>query len=341
MEEAQAGGGLGHYTGKQKAAMLLIGLGTEGASKIFKHLGDAEIEQVVNIMSEMREVPSEMSEKVMAEAFSATVDGTTGGAGGVNFTKKVLQRALGYNRAKDLLNKIDLKEASFDSFNNVNVEQLTNVLSNEHPQTVALILAHFEPAQSAEVLAGLPEEMQSDVTLRIAKFDQADPTVIFQINQVLRKLVSSNRQDLKDMGGTEAVASILNLVDRGVEKSIMSKMQDGDKELADEIKNLMFMFEDVVLVDDKSMQRVLKEVDMSVLTIALKGASDEVADKFYNNLSKRAVEMIKEELEYMGPVKLKVVEESQQQVISIVRSLEDQGEIIITGRGGVEDEIIV
>ena len=341
MEEAQAGASLEHYTGKQKAAMLLIGLGAEGASKIFKHLGDSEIEQVVSIMSEMSNIPVEMSEQVMAEAFAVTVEGKTAGTGGMNFTKKVLQRALGDNKAKDLLNKIDLKDASFESFSNVNVEQLTNVLSSEHPQTVALVLAHFDPSQSAEVLARLPEQMQPDVTVRIARLEQADPAVISQINQVLRKQVSSNRQDLKEMGGAEAVASILNLVDRGVEKNIMSEMQAGDKELAEEIKNLMFMFEDVVLVDDKSMQRVLKEVDMSVLTVALKGASDEVADKFYNNLSKRAVEMIKEELEYMGPVKLKVVEEAQQQIISIVRSLEDQGEIVISGRGGAEDEIIV
>ena len=341
MEDAQAGLGFGQYTGKQKAAILLIGLGAEGASKIFKHLGDSEIEQVVNIMSEMREIPTETSEEVMAEAFVTTVEGKTVGSGGVNYAKKVLQRALGDNRANDLLTKIDLKDASFASFGTINVEQLTNVLSNEHPQTVALVLAHLDPSQSAEVLGGLPAEMQPDVTLRIAKLEETDPLVISQINQVIRKQVSNYRAEVKEMGGAEAVASILNLIDRGVEKNIMSEIQEGDKELAEEIKGLMFMFEDIVLVDDKSMQRVLKEVDMSVLTVALKGTSDEVMDKFYNNLSKRAVEMIKEELEYMGPVKLKVVEEAQQQVISIVRSLEEQGEILITGRGGVEDEIVV
>jgi len=332
---------LNHYSGVQKAAMVLIGLGTEAASKIFKYLNEEEIEQVVGVMSEMREVSVDMSEQVMAEAYSCTVEEGSAGCGGMNFTKQVLRQALGDRKAEDLMNKINLKEVSFDSFGNVNIDQLTDTLVREHPQTIALVLAHLAPARAAQVLKGLPEEMQLDVTLRIARLDQADPAILAQIDHALRKQISSYKHDLKEVGGYRAVASILNLIERNVEKGIMSGMREADAQLAEEIKNLMFMFEDVVHIEDKSMQRVLKEVDMNVLTLALKGAGEEVADKFYKNLSKRAVDMIKEELEYMGPVRLKMVEEAQKQIITIVRALEDQGEILIRGRGGSEDEIIV
>lgn len=325
--------------GKQRAAIVLIGLGTEKAAKIFKFLADEEVQKVVGTMSEIREITPDVHEQVMRDAYTDVAQGNI--AGGTQFTKEVLKRALGERKAVDIISKVDLQAASFEAFRNVSPIQLVNVLSDEHPQTIALVLAHLEPAQASAVLSGLPEGLQADVTVRIARMDQADPEVIAQVEQVLRKQISSYKQEMRTIGGSKAVASILNLVDRSVEKNIMEKMRVGEEDLAEEVKNMMFIFEDIVMVEDKSMQRVLKEVDMNVLTLALKGASDEVKKKFFDNLSKRAVEMVKEELEYMGPVRLKVVEEAQQNIVNTVRTLEEQGEILITGRGGKEDEVII
>jgi flagellar motor switch protein FliG len=215
------------------------------------------------------------------------------------------------------------------------------VLAKEQPQTIALVLAHLPPFQAAQIMAGLPEETQNEVILRVAKMDKADPEVVAQIEAVLRKQVSTYKQNLRTVGGARAVASILNLINRSTEKRILESLKEKEWEIAEEVKKLMFVFEDLVLVEDKSMQRVLKEIDIKDVTVALKAASDEVKQKFFSNLSKRAVEMIQEELEYMGPVKLKTVEEAQQKIVNIVRTLDEQGEVLIAGRGGREDEVLV
>ncbi len=331
-------------TGKQKAAILLIVLGTSKAAKVFRHLEDTEVEKVIGSLAEVRNVPAPAQEQVLEEAIAGAYKGGTAASGGIGFAKKVLEEALGARKAADIINRIDVvmaKSTSFEVFHKVGASQLVNVLVKEQPQTIALVLAHLPPFQAAQILSGLPEEMQNEVILRIAKMDKADPEVVAQIEAVLRKQVSTYKQNLRTVGGARAVASVLNLINRTMEKHILESLKEKEWEIAEEVKKLMFVFEDLVLVEDKSMQRVLKEIDIKDVTVALKAASDEVKQKFFSNLSKRAVEMIEEELEYMGPVKLKTVEEAQQKIVNVVRTLDEQGEVLIAGRGGREDEVLV
>ncbi len=331
-------------TGRQKAAMLLVTLGTSRAAKVFRHLQDSEVEKIIASLAEVRSVAPGAQEQVLEEAISSAYKSGTAAAGGLGFAKGVLEEALGARKAADIINRIDVvmaKSTSFEEFHNINAAQLVNVLAKEQPQTIALVLAHLPPFQAAQVLAGLPEEMQNEVILRVSKMDKADPEVVAQIEAVLRKQVSTHKQNLRTVGGARAVASILNLINRSTEKRILESLKEKEWEIAEEVKKLMFVFEDLVLVEDKSMQRVLKEIDIKDVTVALKAASDEVKGKFFSNLSKRAVEMIEEELEYMGPVKLKTVEEAQQKIVNVVRTLDEQGEVLIAGRGGREDEVLV
>ncbi len=331
-------------TGKQKSAILLIALGAKRAAKVFKFLDEQDVEKLTAAMADIDEVGAATREFVMEEAFAMAAKGDYGTSGGLAYAKQVLEEALGPRRAADILNRIDLllaKSTSFEVFENIGVAQLSNVLGKEHPQTIALVLAHLQPTQSGQVLASLPSEIQNDVILRIAKMDKADPEVVSQIETVLRKQISSYNKNLRAVGGARAVAGILNLVARSTEKQIIESLKEKEWELAEEVKKLMFVFEDIVLVEDKSMQRVLKEVDINDITVALKAASEEVKAKFFKNLSKRAVEMIKDELEFMGPVRLKTVEEAQQNIVNVIRTLDESGEILVSGRGGKEDEILV
>ena len=330
--------------GRVKAATLLISLGAKRAAKVFKFLDEQDAEKLTAAMAETESVSSEAAEQVMEEAFALAAKGDFGRSGGLNYARTVLEEALGARRATDILNRIDLllaKSTSFEIFENIGVAQLASVLSKEYPQTIALVLAHLQPMQSAQVLASLPPETQDQVILRVAKMDKADPEVVSQIETVLRRQISTYKQNLRAVGGSRAVASILNLVNRSTEKRILESLKEKEWEIAEEVKKLMFVFEDIVLIEDKSMQRVLKEIDVNDITVALKAASDEVKAKFFGNLSKRAVEMIKEELEFMGPIRLKTVEESQQKIVGVIRQLDEAGEILIGGRGGREDEILV
>jgi flagellar motor switch protein FliG len=331
-------------TGRQKAAILLVVLGTSQAAQVFRHLEDAEVEKIIASLAEVRTVTPTTQEQVLEEAISSAYRSGTAASGGITFAKKVLEEALGARKAADIINRIDVvmaKSTSFEVFHNINAAQLANVLAKEQPQTIALVLAHLPPFQAAQILASLPEENQNEVILRVAKMDKADPEVVAQIEAVLRKQVSTYKQTLRTVGGARAVASILNLINRSTEKRILESLKEKEWEIAEEVKKLMFVFEDLVLVEDRSMQRVLKEIDIKDVTVALKAASDEVKNKFFSNLSKRAVEMIQEELEYMGPVKLKTVEEAQQKIVNVVRTLDEQGEVLIAGRGGREDEVLV
>ena len=331
-------------SGKQKAAVVLITLGAKRAAKVFKYLDDQDVEKLTAAMAEIEEVSGGTKEQVLEEAFASASKGDHGSSGGLNYAKQVLEEALGPRRASDILNRIDLllaKSTSFEVFENIGVAQLANVLAKEHPQTIALVLAHLQPLQSGQVLSSLSPEVQNEVILRIAKMDKADPEVVSQIETVLRKQISSYNKNLRAVGGSRAVAGILNTVNRSTEKRIFESLKEKEWEIAEEVKKLMFVFEDIVLIEDKSMQRVLKEIDVNDITVALKAASEEVKSKFFSNLSKRAVEMIREELEFMGPVRLKTVEEAQQKIVNVIRTLDESGEILIGGRGGKEDEILV
>jgi flagellar motor switch protein FliG len=262
--------------------------------------------------------------------------------GGVEYAREILETALGARKAKEILEKVQqsIRTTGFNLLENVDPKQLVNFIQKEHPQTIALLLAHMEPVNAAPIISSLPQELQVDVATRIATMESISPETLNQVEEVLVDQVKALfGGDVSEIGGVKAVAEMLNSVDRGAEKNILGNLERENPELATEIKNLMFVFEDVMLLDDRSMQRVLKEVDTKELSMALKGASDDLQSKFFRNMSSRAGEMIKEDMEFMGPIRLKDVEESQQKIVSIIRKLEEQGEIVVARAG--EDELVV
>jgi len=328
-------------TGKEKAAILLITLGPQKSAEIFKHLNDEEIEELTLEIANMRMVSPEEKESVTDDFYQLCLAQEYISEGGINYAKDVLERALGSQKAVDIINKLtaSLQVRPFEFIRKADPNQLLNYIQNEHPQTIALILSYLRPNQSAQILAKLPTEKQGEVARRIALMDRTSPDVIKEIERVLENKFSNIvSQDFTSAGGIQAIVSILNAVDRGTEKHIMEELETRDAELSEEIRKRMFVFEDIVTLDSKSIQRFVREIDNSQWAIALKGASDEVKEVIFGNMSKRLVEMIKEDMEFMGPVRLKDIEESQQNIVNIIRRLEEEGEII-TPRGG--DEVIV
>ncbi len=329
-------------TGKEKAAMLLIALGPEKSAEIFKHLKDEEIEQLTLEIANIRTVTSEEKEKVLEEFYQICLAQDYIAEGGIAYAKEILEKALGTQKALDVLNKltVSLQVRPFDFVRKADPSQLLNFIQNEHPQTIALILAYLKPQQSSIVLSALPQEKQADVARRIATMDRTSPEVIKEVERVLEKKLSALvTEDFTAAGGVQSIVDILNSVDRGTEKYIMETLEIEDTDLAEEIKKRMFVFEDILSLDNRSIQRFLREVDNGQMAIALKGSTEEVQNKIYANMSKRMQEMIKEDIDFMGPVRLKDVEESQQKIVNIIRKLEDAGEIVISRGGG--DEIIV
>lgn len=262
--------------------------------------------------------------------------------GGVDYARDVLERALGPERAQNLLARItaSLQVRPFDFMRHTDPQQVLGFIQGEHPQTIALILSYLEAPQAAMILSGLPAVLQAEVAKRIARMDRITPEVLREVERVLeRKLSTVMGQDFTMAGGIDAVVAIVNSSDRTTERNIMEHLEENDPELAEEIKKRLFVFEDIIRLDDRSLQRVLREVDMKELGLALKGATEELRTKFFKNMSKRAAEMLQEDMDYMGPVRVKDVEESQQKVVNIVRGLEEQGEIVIASGG--EDELVV
>jgi len=329
-------------SGKEKAAMLLISLGPERSAEIFKHLKEEEIEQLTLEIANIRTVTPEEKEKVLEEFYQICLAQEYIAEGGINYAKEILEKALGTQKALDIINKltVSLQVRPFDFVRKADGTQLLNSLQNEHPQTIALVLAYLKPQQSAAVLSALPQDKQADVARRIAVMDRTSPEVIKEVERVLEKRLSSFvTEDYTAAGGVQSIVDILNSVDRGTEKYIMETLEIEDTDLAEEIKKRMFVFEDILTLDNRSIQRFLREVDNNQLAIALKGSTEEVQKVIFSNMSKRLAEMIKEDIEFMGPVRLKDVEEAQQKIVNVIRKLEDAGEIIISRGGG--DEIIV
>jgi flagellar motor switch protein FliG len=276
----------------------------------------------------------EAQEILMAREFMAR--------GGVEYARDVLERALGPERAQNLLTRItaSLQVKPFDFMRHTDAQQILSFIQGEHPQTIALILSYLEPVQAALIISGLPAVMQAEVAKRIAKMDRITPEVLREVERVLeRKLSTVMGQDFTLAGGIDAVVAIINSADRATERNIMEYLEENDPELAEEIKKRLFVFEDIIRLDDRSLQRVLREVDMKELGLALKGATEELRSKFFKNMSKRAAEMLQEDMDYMGPVRVKDVEESQQKVVNVVRALEEAGEIVVASGG--EDELVV
>ena len=328
--------------GLEKSAILLISLGPEKSSKIFKHLKEDEIEQLTLEIANTGSISPQLKEEVLKEFYEVCLAQQYIAEGGIAYAKELLEKALGEEKAKDVIGKLtaSLQVRPFEFIRKTDPSQLLNFIQDEHPQTIALILSYLPSGQSAQVMSALPPEKQADVAKRVATMDRTSPDIIKEVENVLeRKLASLVNQDYTIVGGVDAIVEILNAVDRGTERHILETLEIEEPELADEIRRKMFVFEDILSLDDKSIQRVLRDVDNNDLAIALKNANEEVQNVIFNNLSKRLAAMIKEDMEFMGPVRLKDVEEAQQKIVNIVRKLEDSSEIVISRGGG--DEIIV
>ncbi|MCR5793246.1 MAG: flagellar motor switch protein FliG [Lachnospiraceae bacterium] len=329
-------------TGLQKAAILLITLGPEKSATIFKHLKEEEIEQLTLEIANTRSISPAEKDLVMDEFYEICLAQQYIAEGGVGYAKEVLEKALGAEKAMDVIGRLtaSLQVRPFEFVRKTDASQLLNFIQDEHPQTIALILSYLSSAQSAQIISALTPDKQTDVAKRIAQMDRTSPDVIKDVERVLeQKLAALVNQDYTIVGGVDSIVEILNTVDRGTEKHIMETLEIEEPELADEIRRKMFVFEDILSLDEKSIQRVLREVDNNELAVALKGSNEEVQEVIFNNLSKRLATMIREDMDFMGPVRLKDVEEAQQKIVNIIRKLEDSAEIVIARGGG--DEIIV
>lgn len=329
--------------GPKKAAILMVALGSEASSNIFKNLTEGEIEQLTAQIARLEGVTPEMREYVLQEFHNMSSAKEYVTHGGIEYAQEVLEASMGPRKAREILEKVTstIRTTGFNMLDNVETNQLIGFLQKEHPQTVALLLAHMKPEKAAATLSALSPEMQVEVATRIATMESISPDVLSQVEQQLSQIMKSFFSgDTAEVGGVKSVAEMLNMVDRSAEKNILGTLERDDPELATEIKSLMFVFEDMLLLDDKSIQKVLKEVDSKELSLALKGANEQVQNKFLTNMSSRASEIIKEEISFMGPKRLREVEEAQQKIVDIVRRLESENEIIISGRGG-EDDIVV
>lgn len=329
-------------SGVQKAAILLIALGPDKSANVFKHLKEDEIEQLTLEIANTRSVSPAIKDSILDEFYEVCLAQQYIAEGGITYAKDLLEKALGAERAKDVIGKLtaSLQVRPFEFVRKTDASQLLNFIQDEHPQTIALILSYLSSGQASAIISALAPEKQTDVAKRIAQMDRTSPDVIKEVEKVLeQKLASLVNQDYTIVGGVDSIVEILNTVDRGTEKHIMESLEIEDPELADEIRKKMFVFEDILSLDDRSVQRVLREVDNNELAVALKGSNEEVQNLIFNNLSKRLATMIKEDMDFMGPVRLKDVEEAQQKIVNIIRKLEDSAEIIISRGGG--DEIVV
>jgi flagellar motor switch protein FliG len=329
-------------TGKQKAAVLLISLGPDVSASVYKHLSEEEIEKLTLEISGVKKVETESKEEILEEFHNIAIAQDYISQGGIGYAKTVLEKALGSDQATAIINRLtsSLQVRPFDFARKADAAQILNFIQNEHPQTIALILSYLDPQQSGQILSELPQEVQADIARRIALMDGTSPEVISEVEAILeRKLSSTVTQDYTQTGGVEAVVEVLNGVDRSTEKTILDALEIQDPELAEEIKKRMFVFEDIVTLDGRSIQRVIRDCENEDLLLSLKVSSDEVKEIVFKNMSNRMVETIKEEMEFMGPVRLRDVEEAQSRIVAIIRRLEEAGEIIIARGGG--DDIIV
>jgi flagellar motor switch protein FliG len=330
------------FTGRQKAATFLVSIGSEISSEIFKFLKEDEIEKLTFEVARLETIDAEQKESILAEFQELMMANQFISQGGIDFARELLEKSLGSQKAVDIINRLtsSLQVRPFDFIRRTDPSHLLNFIQQEHPQTISLILAYLEPNKASVILQSLPHEVQSDVSRRIATMDRTSPEVLREVERVLEKKLSTlSSEDYTAAGGVGSIVEILNMIDRSSEKQIIESLEEEDPELAEEIKKRMFVFEDIVMLDDRAIQKVMREVDSQELAKALKRVDTEVQDKIFRNMSKRASGMLKEDMEYMGPVRLKDVEEAQQKIVSIIRHLEDTGEIVVARSG--EDEMVV
>ncbi|MCL1917704.1 MAG: flagellar motor switch protein FliG [Peptococcaceae bacterium] len=328
-------------SGLQKAAVLLISLGPERSAAVVKYLGEQDIERLTLEMANINTISDEDRAQVLNEFLQLCVANSYLAQGGIDFARDVLERALGEQRAFDIISRLStsLKMRPFDLLRRSDPKQLSAFIQAEHPQTVALIMTHLPPDKAAILLTGFPVEIQADVTKRIAVMGRTSPEVLKEIESVIEgKITNMAPTDYTSSGGIQAAVDMLNRADQSTQKGIMDVLETDDPDLAEQIKNQMFVFEDIVLLDDRSIQLVLREVETKDLAIALKGSNEDVSNKVLNNMSSRASQMLKEDMQFMGPIRLREVEDAQQRIIKEIRKLEGAGAIVIA-RGG-SDEIV-
>ncbi|PCJ63433.1 MAG: flagellar motor switch protein FliG [Planctomycetota bacterium] len=330
-------------TGLKKAAILLVSLDTTMASNLLSNMDTETIEKISMEIARLGEIPRETREKTLEEFYNTVLAAKYIDQGGVDYARVLLEKALPTELAGQILNDLNtsIQQVPFHFLHRADPDNLFSFIESEHPQTIALILAHLEPTMGASILGKLSPKNQIEVVKRIAKMEQTTPEAIKEVEKSLEiRLSAIVSQDLESSGGIESVSSILNLADRTTEKGILENLEEEDPELVEEIRRLMFVFEDIQLVDDKGMQSVVKEIEQDDLALALKSASEELKNKIFNSMSERASDGIKESMDFMGPVKVADVETAQQKIVDVVRRLEESGDLIISGKGG-GDEIIV
>lgn len=331
----------GALSGPEKVGILMVSLGDELASKVLGGLEEKEIHQIVNFMSFMEEVTPAQIEEVTKDFFSSLERGEGGMlSGGKDYMRKMLERTMNPKKAEEIMNKIMTPTTSeelsggLEAIQHLDVKTMSGFLRNEHPQTVALVLAHLESAQAAEVLKALPERFQAEVMLRMATLERVSPATLQDLDQALAtEFHEAGTIEGSALGGVEAVAEIINSLDHNMEVKVLSEIEGVNPEMAESIRQLMFVFEDLASVDDRGMQTVMKEISTEDLLLALKTASDALKEKIFANMSKRAAEMLKEDILASGPVRLSEVEKAQQNIIRIVKKLEEEGKIVLASGG--------
>lgn len=332
-----------HLNGKQKAAVLCLVLGEDLTAEIFKRLDDEEVQDISREISLMGAVPADITDRVVEEFYNLTLAKEYITSGGIEYAKKVVIKSLGPEEARkiiDRLIKLREKSAGFSSLEKINPQQLSKFVQNEHPQTIALILAHLSASQAAELISALPEELRTEIVIRMANLEEISPEIVKKIATVLdQKLEALGSYSLEEYGGVKAVSELFNRMDRRASRNVLEQIESRDPELAASIRDLMFVFEDILLIDDQGVMEILKRIDKKSLAISLKGANDELKTKFFRNMSQRAGEMLKEEMEYLGPIRVKEVERAQHEIVEVVRTLEEEGVVVIGGAGG--DEYVV
>lgn len=328
-------------TGRQKVAIFLISLGGEISAKVMEQLREDEVEKIVFEIARIETIESDLKDAVLQEFQELMMAQNFITTGGIDYARDVLEKTFGGQKATEVINRLtsSLQVRPFDFIRRTDPGHLLNFIQQEHPQTIALILAYLEPNKASQILQNLPDEIQSDVARRIATMDRTSPDVLREVERVLEKKLSTiSSEDYTAAGGVDNIVEILNLVDRQSERTIIESLEDEDPDLAEEIKKKMFIFEDIVMLDDRAIGIVLREVNTDELAKALKQVDAEVQDKIFKNMSKRAGSMLREEMEFMGPIRVKDVEEAQQKIVSIIRRLEEKGEIVIAR--SEEDELI-
>jgi flagellar motor switch protein FliG len=330
-------------TGRQKAAMLLLSLDVDTATKIMKHFSQDEIELLTVEISNVRGVPVQKIDTVVEEYHQLITAQEYIYQGGIDYAQKLLESSVGLNKAAEIIDRVKTltRVTGFDILKKADAQQLASFLQKEHPQTIALILSNLNPTQTAHVMMEFPDELRDNVAFRMATLGKISPTLLAEVEEVVETIANSEiSQGMSTMGGAKSVAAILNKCQTAVAKTILENIEQKEPQLALEIKRLMFLFEDLLYVDDRGIQRVLREVDKKDLALALKVADEKMQQKIYSNMSERARDLLKEEIQFMGPVRLKEVESAQTRIVEIVKALEDQGEIVVAGRGGSEEVFV-